>query len=121
MSDTLVEARPRPAGREPASAPPQLARDRRRPCVLLLVLVLLPVLIGTQVAYLKVAQYILIGAVGGIGLTLLVGQAGQLSLAHPFFLLVGAGQLRGAGRRPAEAGPGRARAAAAGRRWSARW
>ncbi len=32
----------------------------------------------------------LIGAVGGIGLTLLVGQAGQLSLAHPFFLLVGA-------------------------------
>ena len=28
--------------------------------------------------------------VGGIGLTLLVGQAGQLSLAHPFFLLVGA-------------------------------
>jgi branched-chain amino acid transport system permease protein len=37
-----------------------------------------------------VAQYILIGSVGGIGLTLLVGQAGQLSLAHPFFLLVGA-------------------------------
>jgi branched-chain amino acid transport system permease protein len=42
------------------------------------------------VAYLKLAQYVLIGAVGGIGLTLLVGQAGQLSLAHPFFLLLGA-------------------------------
>jgi branched-chain amino acid transport system permease protein len=58
--------------------------------VLLVVLLLLPVLIGTEVAYLKLAQYVLIGVVGGIGLTLLVGQAGQLSLAHPFFLLVGA-------------------------------
>ena len=77
-------------------------------------LVLLPVPIGTEVGYLKLAQYILIGAVGGIGLTLLVGQAGQLSLAHPFFLLVGRGQLRGAGRRSGgERRPGRARAAAA--------
>jgi branched-chain amino acid transport system permease protein len=58
--------------------------------VLVAVLVMLPVLTGTEVAYLKLAQYILIGVVGGIGLTLLVGQAGQLSLAHPFFLLSGA-------------------------------
>jgi len=58
--------------------------------LLLAVLVLLPVPIGDEVGYLKLAQYILIGVVGGIGLTLLVGQAGQLSLAHPFFLLVGA-------------------------------
>jgi branched-chain amino acid transport system permease protein len=58
--------------------------------VLLVVLLLLPIFIGTEVAYLKLAQYVLIGVVGGIGLTLLVGQAGQLSLAHPFFLLVGA-------------------------------
>lgn len=89
MSDTLVERSSAP----PAGAP----RVRRRNwlaiagvVVLVLFLVLLPVLVGTQVAYLKVAQYILIGAVGGIGLTMLVGQAGQLSLAHPFFLLVGA-------------------------------
>lgn len=32
----------------------------------------------------------MIGAVGAIGLTLLTGQAGQLSLAHGFFLLAGA-------------------------------
>jgi branched-chain amino acid transport system permease protein len=77
-------------------APPQAERPRRNwlkisaTVVLLVVLLLLPVLIGTEVAYLKLAQYVLIGVVGGIGLTLLVGQAGQLSLAHPFFLLVGA-------------------------------
>lgn len=87
MSDTLT-----------APAPPApVAAARRRnwlklgaAALLLLVLLALPILVGSQVAYLKVAQYILIGAVGGIGLTLLVGQAGQLSLAHPFFLLVGA-------------------------------
>ena len=85
MSDTLTEA------------PPQTPTRPARPwvkiiatAVLLVVLLLLPVLVGSQVAYLKLAQYILIGAVGGIGLTLLVGQAGQLSLASPFFLLLGA-------------------------------
>ena len=88
MSDTLTETTGRPA---PAATHP------RRPwvkivatAVLLVVLVLLPVIVGSQVAYLKLAQYVLIGAVGGIGLTLLVGQAGQLSLASPFFLLLGA-------------------------------
>ena len=90
MSETLAPAE------TPAVAP--VARGRRRPnwvkiiaTVLLLAgLVLLPVPIGDQTGYLKLAQYVLIGVVGGIGLTLLVGQAGQLSLAHPFFLLVGA-------------------------------
>ncbi len=80
----------------PAAADSRPAKPRRNwlkivaTAVLLVVLLLLPVLVGTEVAYLKLAQYILIGVVGGIGLTLLVGQAGQLSLAHPFFLLVGA-------------------------------
>jgi branched-chain amino acid transport system permease protein len=85
VSDTLTEA--------PAEAPSRPARPWAKiigTVVLLVVLVLLPVLVGSQVAYLKLAQYVLIGAVGGIGLTLLVGQAGQLSLAHPFFLLLGA-------------------------------
>jgi branched-chain amino acid transport system permease protein len=78
----------------PVAAPS--ARPRRNwltivaTALLLVVLVMLPVLIGDEVGYLKLAQYILIGVVGGIGLTLLVGQAGQLSLAHPFFLLAGA-------------------------------
>jgi branched-chain amino acid transport system permease protein len=80
----------------PTVQAPPAAKPRRNwlkisaTVVLLVVLLLLPVFIGTEVAYLKLAQYILIGVVGGIGLTLLVGQAGQLSLAHPFFLLVGA-------------------------------
>lgn len=88
MSDTLTE---------PAAPALPTPAPRRRSWVklvatalLLVVLVLLPVILGTQVAYLKLAQYVLIGAVGGIGLTLLVGQAGQLSLASPFFLLLGA-------------------------------
>lgn len=92
MSETITP--PRTAA--PVSTAPVPARRPRNwfkiisAAVLLVVLLLLPILIGTEVAYLKVAQYILIGVVGGIGLTLLVGQAGQLSLAHPFFLLVGA-------------------------------
>jgi branched-chain amino acid transport system permease protein len=39
--------------------------------------------------WLRVGSYVMIGAVGAIGLTLLTGQAGQLSLATPFFMLVG--------------------------------
>ncbi|AKU18997.1 hypothetical protein VV02_16360 [Luteipulveratus mongoliensis] len=39
--------------------------------------------------YLTVANWVMVGAVGGMGLTMLVGQAGQLSLAHSFFALVG--------------------------------
>jgi hypothetical protein len=93
VSETLT-----PAAAPPAAAPPPAAPRRRRNWIkigatvaLLVVLLFLPVLVGNGgVGYLKLAQYVLIGAVGGIGLTLLVGQAGQLSLAHPFFLLVGA-------------------------------
>ena len=40
-------------------------------------------------SWLRVGQYVMIGAVGAIGLTLLIGQAGQLSLAHAFFLFAG--------------------------------
>jgi len=39
--------------------------------------------------WMRVGQYVMIGAVGAIGLTLLTGQAGQLSLATPFFMFVG--------------------------------
>ena len=91
MSETLTPAE------APAAASSPIPRRRPRNWIkvgatvlLLAVLVLLPVPIGDEVGYLKLAQYVLIGVVGGIGLTLLVGQAGQLSLAHPFFLLVGA-------------------------------
>jgi branched-chain amino acid transport system permease protein len=54
---------------------------------LLLVLLALPLYVGPGL--LSAGQYVMVGAVGAIGLTLLIGQAGQLSLAHAFFLLVG--------------------------------
>ncbi|WP_092530338.1 branched-chain amino acid ABC transporter permease [Amycolatopsis arida] len=69
-------------------------RDPLRLVRLLLWLALLAVLLALPLyldaAWLKAGQYMMIGAVGAIGLTMLIGQAGQLSLAHAFFLLVGA-------------------------------
>lgn len=50
-------------------------------------LVLVPQMVGP--AWLRVGQLVMIGAVGAIGLTLLTGQAGQLSLATPFYMFVG--------------------------------
>lgn len=101
-SDTITEAPPSPP--RPTAVPGRRNWLKIVATVLLvLFLVALPVLTGSQVAYLKVAQYILIGTVGGIGLTLLVGQAGQLSLAHPFFLLVGAVSYAVLAGDPAEA------------------
>lgn len=56
--------------------------------IAVLVAVLTPPLL-VDGAWLRVGQYVMIGAVGAIGLTLLIGQAGQLSLAHAFFLFAG--------------------------------
>lgn len=39
--------------------------------------------------WLRVAEYAMVGAVAAIGLTLLSGHCGQLSLGTPFFMLVG--------------------------------
>ena len=89
MSDTAVAPPDAPARTAPVPRPRNWLKIVAT-ALLIVFLLALPILTGTQIGYLKVAQYILIGTVGGIGLTLLVGQAGQLSLAHPFFLLVGA-------------------------------
>ncbi len=87
MSDTAVET--------PPAAPPRLSA-RRSPVRLVritgwltVLVVLLALPLYLDAAWLKAGQYMMIGAVGAIGLTLLVGQAGQLSLAHAFFLLAG--------------------------------
>ncbi|RSM52858.1 branched-chain amino acid ABC transporter permease [Amycolatopsis sp. WAC 01376] len=88
MSDTAVKT--------PAAAPPapSAKRDRGRLLKALawvaLLVVLLAIPLYLDAAWLKAGQYMMIGGVGAIGLTLLVGQAGQLSLAHAFFLLAGA-------------------------------
>ncbi len=43
----------------------------------------------TSAAWLRVGEYVMIGAVAAIGLTMLTGHAGQLSLGTPFFMLLG--------------------------------
>jgi len=87
VSDTVVET--------PPAAPPR-PPVRRNPVKLLrlagwlaVMVVLLALPLYLDAAWLKAGQYMMIGGVGAIGLTLLVGQAGQLSLAHAFFLLAG--------------------------------
>jgi len=78
---------------DPAADGAPEGRSRRVPwravgwVVLLVVLLALPLYIPQGL--LSAGQYVMIGAVGAIGLTLVVGQAGQLSLAHAFFMLVG--------------------------------
>ncbi len=79
------------AGPEPVR--PALPRRRRSwlsiagLVALLVVLLALPLYLSPGL--LSAGQYVMIGAVGAMGLTIVIGQAGQLSLAHAFFLLVG--------------------------------
>ncbi|WP_394363184.1 branched-chain amino acid ABC transporter permease [Amycolatopsis sp. SB7-3] len=88
MSDTAVKT---PAA-APTAPPPKRDRGRllRALVWVALLVVLLAIPLYLDAAWLKAGQYMMIGGVGAIGLTLLVGQAGQLSLAHAFFLLAGA-------------------------------
>ncbi|MDN5748408.1 MAG: branched-chain amino acid ABC transporter permease [Pseudonocardia sp.] len=91
MSDTTVTARPASADTPPSPVARTGGRARMLRTLgwvaLLLVLLALPFYIGPGL--LSAGQYVMIGAVGAVGLTLVIGQAGQLSLAHAFFLLVG--------------------------------
>lgn len=77
----LIDAPSRPA-----------ARTSRLPLVAKVVLVaaatLLPFVVGRS--WTSVCVLALTAAIGAISLNLLVGTTGQLSLAHPFFLVVGA-------------------------------
>lgn len=87
MSEVMTPPR---SGASPAATP---TKDRRRHLVPLALVVALALLliapIYVSAGYLKAGEYVMIGTVGAIGLTLLTGQAGQLSLAHGFFLLAG--------------------------------
>jgi branched-chain amino acid transport system permease protein len=92
VSEAITTAPPRPPG-QPATPGPRPRRGAGALlraaawAALLLVLIALPLYVGPGL--LSAGQYVMIGAVGAIGLTLVIGQAGQLSLAHAFFLLVG--------------------------------
>lgn len=69
----------------------RLRRIGRIAAVLAVIAVLLVLPLYVPGEWLKVGTWVMTGAVGAMGLTVLTGQAGQLSLAHGFFLLVGAG------------------------------
>jgi branched-chain amino acid transport system permease protein len=93
VSDTLSA----PAGASRATAAPARSRARRSPLWFLKPLLLLAVLAVLLALPLYIEEFWLrtgfavAGAVvGAIGLNLLVGTTGQLSLAHAFFLAVGA-------------------------------
>jgi branched-chain amino acid transport system permease protein len=67
-----------------------LRRQVPRAVIVLLVLVLaaLPLYVGAF--WLQVGLFVFAAGIGAIGLNLLTGTTGQLSLAHAFFLAVGA-------------------------------
>jgi branched-chain amino acid transport system permease protein len=90
VSDSAVsEVDALPETAEPARPRRDPAKLVRTAAWLALLVVLLALPLYLDAAWLKAGQYMMIGAVGAIGLTLVVGQAGQLSLAHAFFLLAG--------------------------------
>ncbi|TNC27776.1 branched-chain amino acid ABC transporter permease [Amycolatopsis alkalitolerans] len=86
MSDLATRT---PATAVAAPPPRKSSRLLRIAAWLVLLAVLLALPLYVDASWLKAGQYAMIGAVGAVGLTLLVGQAGQLSLAAAFFLLAG--------------------------------
>lgn len=86
MSDTAVRS---------SSVAVTTPRARRAPSLgtlariaLVVLLAVLPLYLDTS--YLQTGLFTMAAVVGAVGLTVLVGAAGQLSLAHAFFLGVGA-------------------------------
>ena len=69
---------------------PAVLKDRGKPvgwAVLAVVLVLLPFGLGSQIS---TANFVLIAAIGAVGLNIVTGFAGQISLGQAFFMAVGA-------------------------------
>lgn len=93
MSDTSAPATASPTPTRTSTAirlgGARRARLRRRGGFLALAVVMFLAPIYLPGQYLTVGTWVMTGAVGAMGLTMLIGQAGQLSLAHSFFLLVG--------------------------------
>ena len=96
MSESTTNPPDSAAGRDLDAPGPQASTPSGgvpRLVVLLLavaaVLVLLAVPLYATPAWLRVGEYVMVGAVAAIGLTLLTGHAGQLSLGTPFFMLLG--------------------------------
>ena len=86
MSEVTTEA-------EPATGPrmrkPDVATAVKLVVGLAVLVLILSVPLVATAAWLRVGEYVMIGAVAAIGLTMLTGHAGQLSLGTPFFMLLG--------------------------------
>ncbi len=90
MSDVDVIERPVPA---PTTSAPRITRARLRPSTIASTLVViaalaLPIYQGGTV--LQTGLFVMASAVAAIGLNILSGTAGQLSLGHGFFVAIGA-------------------------------
>lgn len=89
MSEALTEHPGETAtGEEPA--PKRYLRPLRLVAVLLIVLLLLVLPLFIDEFWLRTGFAVSAAIIGAVGLNLLVGTTGQLSLAHAFFLAVGA-------------------------------
>lgn len=73
----------------PDVSSPKTGRLWRIGGLVALAVVVLIVPLYASAAWLRVGEYVMVGAVAAIGLTMLTGHAGQLSLGTPFFMLVG--------------------------------
>lgn len=94
MSDTQTRPEGSSAPMAARAAPAndsRFTRSRIIKIVLIIaaVLVLLYIPLTVTPAWLRVGEYVMVGAVAAIGLTMLTGQCGQLSLGTPFFMLIG--------------------------------
>ncbi len=78
-----------PSDDAPAASPFSGPRLLRLALIVAGVLLLLAVPLYATPAWLRVGEYVMVGAVAAVGLTLLTGHAGQLSLGTPFFMLLG--------------------------------
>ena len=92
MSEATTTAA-RGSGRSAAGPPSAAARGRSllKPVLLAVALVVMLALpLYVEEFWLRTGFAVMASVVGAIGLNLLVGNTGQLSLAHAFFLAVGA-------------------------------
>lgn len=82
--ESPAERPPLPPSATPRTSRPGLVAS----AVVLLVMLAIPLYLGDF--WLSLGLFVMAAVVGAIGLNLLVGTTGQLSLAHAFFLAVGA-------------------------------
>lgn len=111
VQGSAAEAAPGPVHDAPgstAAAQPGMSRETRlgwiAGAVIVVVVALFPIYLGGF--WMTVGLFAMAAAIGAMGLNLLVGNTGQLSLAHAFFLAVGAYSYSFFSGQPAATGGG---------------